>query len=590
MRMTWPKALSGLVVAGACAALAPAAAASITPSLTLTQSSSNEHAGSTVNVPVDLKFAPSPATDSPKDMTLSLPPGLLANASIDGGACLNSSTPIPACQVGTGTVTATPIVVVPLTPVPVTVSFDLVAPPASADLAGLAIMATNPVTGVPAQLGSPGEIKVNSQGALSIAFHNIPNTYAILGPAAVPIAVKEINSTFNGLRLPTRCPSPAAGFGVSADSYADAATKSASRPLQVTGCSTLPFSPLLSARAAKDSGDNGVTLTTDVTQTGGQATSRSVGLTFPSAVVAPNAAAVISGGLLCSDPSFASCKTIGTSTAKSPLYPKTLGGKVYLTGSLASPAITVTFPPPFALTLNGKVNLATNTTTFTGVPDLPLSDLRVTLAGGPEAAFATTCATPSGNAVGSFVSQDGDLRATSTAPFSVVGCPGVVGGGTAGGGNGSGSGSGSGTPSGAPFGLPSLASATIAGLKRGRPAVSFKLITGRGSAKLTSLTVPLPRGLSYVRHRVHRRLVLQGVTVRDARVKSLSLKHGRLTITLRQPSATVLVKLSARALKETAGLRHKARHGHVRFLKLTMTVTTAARHRVTVTRAVKPRS
>jgi hypothetical protein len=329
-----------------------------------------------------------------------------------------------------------------------------------------------------------------------------------------------------------------------------------------------------------------------VTQTAGQATSRSVGLTFPSAVVAPNAAAVISGGLLCTDPSFASCKTIGTSMAKSPLYPKTLAGKVYLTGSLAAPAITVTFPPPFALTLNGKVNLATNTTTFTGVPDLPLSDLRVTLAGGPEAAFATTCATPSGNAVGSFVSQDGDLLASSTAPFSVVGCPGVVGGGggSTGGGSGGGSGSGSGTTSGAPFGLPSLASATITGLKRGRPAISFKLITGRGSPKLTSLTVPLPRGLSYVRHRVHRRLVLQGVTVRNAKVKSLSLKHGRLTITLRQPSATVLVKLSTRALKETAGLRHKARRGHVRFLTLSMAVTTAGRHHVTVTRAVKPRN
>ncbi len=425
MRMTWPKALSGLVVAGACAALAPAAAASITPSLTLSQSSSNEHAGSTVNLPVDLKFAPSPATDSPKDLTLSLPPGLLANASIDGGACLNTSTPIPACQVGTGTVTAAPILLGIAGPgVSVSVSFDLVTPPSAADLAGLAIVAKNPVTGISAQLGSTGDIKVNSSGAVSIAFHNIPNSYALVTTLAVPIAVDEINSTFQGLRLPTRCPSPGRALRDLGGLLCGSDTqKPASAPLTVTGCSTLPFSPLLSARAAKDSGDNGVTLTTDVTQTAGQATSRSVGLTFPSAVVAPNAAAVISGGLLCTDPSFASCKTIGTSTAKSPLYPKTLGGKVYLTGSLAAPAITVTFPPPFALTLNGKVNLATNTTTFTGVPDLPLSDLRVTLAGGPEAAFATTCATPSGNAVGSFVSQDGDLLASSTAPFSVVGCP-----------------------------------------------------------------------------------------------------------------------------------------------------------------------
>jgi hypothetical protein len=294
---------------------------------------------------------------------------------------------------------------------------------------------------------------------------------------------------------------------------------------------------------------------------------------------------VVTGGLLCTDPSLASCKTIGVSDAKSPLYPRVLVGKVYLTGSLTAPAITVTFPPPFALTLNGSVNLATNTTTFSGVPDLPLSDLKVQLTGGPQAAFATTCTTPSGDAVGSFTSQDGDLFATSTAPFTVVGCPPSSGGGGGSGGSGAGRG-----PTVVPFGLPSLVSATLTGLKRGRPTLSFKLVSGRGAPKLTSLTVPLPRGLSYVRHRVHRRLVLEGITVRNAQVKSLSLRRGRLTITLRRPSTTVLVKLGSRALHETAGLRHKARRRRVRFLKLTVAVTTSAHRHITLTRAVKPRS
>jgi hypothetical protein len=290
---------------------------------------------------------------------------------------------------------------------------------------------------------------------------------------------------------------------------------------------------------------------------------------------------VINGGLLCADPTFASCKTIGSSEAKSPLYPKTLVGRVYLTGSLTAPAITVTFPSPFALTLNGNVNLGTNTTTFTGVPDLPLSDLRVALAGGPDAAFATTCATPSANAVGSFKSQDGDLLASSTGPFSVSGCAGSAGGG---------SGASAAPSSISPLGLPSLASASLSGLRRGRPVVSFKLITGRGAPKLTSLTLPLPRGLSYLRHRIHRRRVLQGVTVRDATVKSMSLRRGKLTIILRRPAATVLVKLRSRALHETGGLRAKARRHRVRFLKLTVAVTTAAHRHVTLTRAVKPRS
>ena len=62
-------------------------------------------------------------------MTLSLPPGLLANASIDGGACLRTiDLEDTACQVGTGTVTADRRLRVPVT-APVT--FDLVPPPAA---------------------------------------------------------------------------------------------------------------------------------------------------------------------------------------------------------------------------------------------------------------------------------------------------------------------------------------------------------------------------------------------------------------------------------------------------------------------------
>lgn len=581
MRGIWSKGLGGLMLVAACALAAPVASASITPVLTLDQSAGT-HAGSAVNLGMDLKFAPGPATDSPRDLILSLPQGLLANAAIDGGACLSASTPTAACQVGTGRVTATPIVGLPLAPIPVSVTFDLVAPPGPADLAGLAIVATNPVTGVPGQLGSPGEITVNSQGAVSIAFHDIPNHYPILGPTAVQIAVDEIQSTFDGLRMPTRCPSPAARFAVAADSYADPTRKTASAPLQVTGCSTLPFSPLLAASAVKDSGDSGVAITTDVTQSAGQATSGTTGLSFPAAVVAPNAAAVINGGLLCADPSFASCRTIGSAGATSPLYPRTLAGRVYLTGGLAGPAITVTFPPPFALTLNGSVNLATNTTTFTKLPDLPLSDLRVSLAGGPQAAFATTCATPSGDAAGSFISQDGDLLASSNAAFTVTGCPPPTSPGSPG--------RGAPAMTAAPLGLPSLTGAAVSGLRRGRPAISLALTGGRGDFRISALTIPLPHGLSYVRHRVRGRLVLAGLTVRPGRIRSLALRGGRLTITLRSPAAMALVRLGPRALHETGALRHKARHGRVRFLRLILAVRTAGGQRVTLARAVRPRS
>jgi hypothetical protein len=134
-------------------------------------------------------------------------------------------------------------------------------------------------------------------------------------------------------------------------------------------------------------------------------------------------------------------------------------------------------------------------------------------------------------------------------------------------------------------------SATLSGLKRGHPALSFKLGAGRGAPKLTTVMLALPRGLSLRRHRVHHRLVLQGVSLRNARIQSMRLRGGKLTITLRAPSATVLVRITSRALRESSGLRSKARRHRIRYLTLRVTMsTTAHHHRVTVTRAVKPKS
>src|SRR6202007_2123102 len=97
-------ALAGALAVAFITMLAPAAGASITPTITLDQSGGTA-AGQTANLGVDLKFAPT-ASDSPDDLTLNLPPGLLANASIDGGACLQSADlNDSACQVGSGIVT-----------------------------------------------------------------------------------------------------------------------------------------------------------------------------------------------------------------------------------------------------------------------------------------------------------------------------------------------------------------------------------------------------------------------------------------------------------------------------------------------------
>lgn len=243
------RVVCALVAVVAAVWFVPSALASVTPSLTLDQSAGTT-AGSSVNLGVDIKFAPT-GTDSPKDLAMALPSGLLANASVDGGACLTAKAPTAACQVGTGTVSASSTALgtpVALPSIPVT--FDLVAPPAAGDLAGLAIVVGSvPLDLIPTgtELGSPGAVVVDSSSdrvgvGLDIDFTNIPNNVSLSG-ISTPIAVDEIDGTFDSLRMPTSCPSTPAEFTIGADSYGASTVQTAQAPLTVTGCSGLAFSP-----------------------------------------------------------------------------------------------------------------------------------------------------------------------------------------------------------------------------------------------------------------------------------------------------------------------------------------------------------
>ncbi len=545
-------------VAGLAASVpAPAASASIAPTLTLDQSAGTS-AGATVQLGMDLKFAPS-GGDSPKDLTLSLPAGLLANASIGGGACLQSVTPIAACQVGSGTVTAAGL---GLLPVSLPVTFDLVAPPKPGDLAGLALMMT--FLGNTSQLGTPGEITVRPPSdprgvGLNIAFSNIPNTFS-----GASISVQELQNTLSGVRMPTNCPASPATVQVSADSYSDSTTRqTAGAPLQVTGCSKLPYTPTFHVRAVKDTQDGGTEIATDITQPSApaQATSRTVKLAFPAAVLSPNSEAVLTGGILCADPASRTCKTIGTASSASPLYPTPLIGKAYLTGSLIEPAVTIVFPPPFALTLGGAVDLGTNTTTFTGLPDIPLTDLMVTLTGGSNAAFWASCSPPSGIATSTLTTQNGDRTVAVSAPFTVSGCA---------------------SPSGSPTARsPHIGSASLSGLARGAPVLTFGLVAAGTGPKLNSFMVQAPHGLRFAPRLVHRGRTVSGVSVQGAEISSAVLARGRLVLTLRQPVRALRVRIRAPVLTESAGVEALAKRRRLGAEELTVVIRDSSRRSTT---------
>jgi hypothetical protein len=563
-------ATAAAVIAGVLA-LAPGAGAAITSSLSLDQSAGRT-AGSVVNLGLDLKFTDT-GTDSPHNLTINLPPGLLANASINGGACLKSAnTTGTACDVGSGTVTATPDIIVLGLPasIPVPVTFYLVPPPKPGDLAGLTVIGN--VLGASEQLGSTGDIRVRPTGdphgvGVTIGLA-LPNQLTLSGLTVplVTISATEIKSTFNRLRYPATCPSTPAPLTASVDSYDDATVHALSAPLSVTGCSSLPYSPAFKVTATRDAGDRQVKLATTVTQGASEAPSRSVSLAFPTAVLAPNLASIQA---LCLNLTSGTCQQVGAASATSPLYPATLTGKAYLTGSSSGLSLTLVFPSPFPLTLTGAVDLLKNAATFTGLPDIPLTNLSVTLNGGTEGLFLSTCSAPSGTATATLTDQNGDRTATVPGPFSVAGCPGVSG---SAGGTGSGSNPTNGgnqnasSAGGVRVGHTRLSHARYSGLRAGRPALSFRVGVTRGASKLQALTVRLPAGLTFSAQRhspVH-------ISVRGAKVKSLSLVGGNLVISLTRAAPNLTVSIGRGALTESRALRARARNHRLRALGLTV--------------------
>ena len=119
---------------------------------------------------------------------------------------------------------------------------------------------------------------------------------------------------------------------------------------------------------------------------------------------------------------------------------------------------------------------------------------------------------------------------------------------------------------------PRIDGTSASGLTTGKPSLVFQVVAGKGAGKLSVLTVELPRGLRFVRHRVHGKLTLQGVSLAGAKIKSAALQHGHLVITLRGAVANVIVSLSSRALAESGSLKSQARRHKLKSLKLTVLV------------------
>jgi hypothetical protein len=492
-------------------------------------------------------------TNTAKNVSLTLPPGLFASLGAITQTCttaeLTAQVPEcpPASQVGSGTLDSSvvlgsgPGVTAPT----MQVKLFLMPAPTPADAAGIGATVSFDNLPITTTTGVVDEQEVNGNPVLLLSLPSLPQHVTELG-IAVGIQIKSLSFTINGTatsaagaptstaftRLPTSCATATSMLSVQtwAATSPDGASSSSFTP---TNCSALAFTPSMSGSATRDAKDPGVTLTTTVTTNPTQAATKTLALTVPTGTLAPD---VFNAGHLFG-------KVIGSATAVTPLVTTPLVGTVTLTGTIASPALTITFPPPFSLVFSGAVNIIANSVTFSSVPDVPLNSLTLKLEGGPTALFYSTCAQPNGTLHASFGGQNG-ATAPVTAPLKLSGCPKPV---------------------------VATVSSVSSKFKGGSARLSFGLAAGDNSPGLSSFTVSLPKGLSF-----NPATYKQGVKVAGATIKSVSLSHGKLVVKLKSAVPQVSVQLSGSALTESATLKAKIEAKKVKSLSATVTAKNAS--------------
>jgi len=102
------------------------------------------------------------------------------------------------------------------------------------------------------------------------------------------------------------------------------------------------------------------------------------------------------------------------------------------------------------------------------------------------------------------------------------------------------------------------------------------------AAKLDALTIELPNGMSFVGHRSGRRTTVRGVTVTGGAIRSLTLSHGHLLITLSKAVQSLTVRISAAALSETPAFKARAKAKRLHGLVLTVIATNTRSKRTTM--------
>jgi hypothetical protein len=394
-----------------CLALVPAAHAALGLQ-GLSAAPTNPNAGANSDFNVHIGFTS--ATDDVKDLTISLPPGMVGNPTVtplctmtqlQGDACPGAS------QVGTVTANATAHLADPLPlNLPLTVNgslYNVTPGPGQPARFGIVLrpIGSDPLPAFQ-KIIQVSDVRLRkSDFGLDTVLTNVPRTAHALGGLSIPTDINSMDISLRGIvggkgfmRNPTSCGTKTTKF--TATSYVNPSQPvTGQASWQSTNCAALPFSPHL----AVGLGGPGATaagatipMTTTIIQGNGQAGMRNAQVLLPTQV-GPN---IIALDHPCPLNRFRANATtcpaaskVGTATASSPFLPSALNGTVVITSPRAGeflPGLGVDLRGPLALQVIGSFVFTPSLgNAFTDLPDIPISNFKLRFKGGNGGLIST---------------------------------------------------------------------------------------------------------------------------------------------------------------------------------------------------------
>ena len=556
-------------------AAAPAHAAFDITAFELTPSSTA--AGAHADVTIATSFPPYVAANPPqrpRNITFHLPPGLagdpFATAKCTEAAYRADTCPA-ATRIGSVAARATLVLAPPLLSLPEDATGDLYnLVPAGAEPARLGAV-IRPTGGLLGKLFVPTVVNARStDGGLDSVVTDLPRDFN-----GMPLYTERMAFTLQGrppggkgpfMRNPTSC-GPATATAVATPWEPPATQVSKTSSFTPTDCGALAFEPHIEGTV----GANGLTarlakppVRTVISQAAEQAGQAAVTVGLPPILGVDltqlGRACAAEQALARTCPESA---RVGTVEAATPLLAAPLTGNVYLAsrGPAALPGLTIQLADPIPLRLDGAVELTPEglKTTFTGLPDVPLSRFQLDLAGGAEGVFqlgSDLCVAAPPQVTAAFVAQSG-AQAAETKPLAVAGC----------------------TPA------PKV-TAAITRLKSGRPKVRVSVAAAEGAPELRQVRVLLPNALEAKPKRKRAGARARTGAGKLPRKAIKLTKDGELRLTLPAGARTVTATLAKGAVRAGRKLR-KARKP--RRLQLRVSVRDADGIRPSTALKVRPR-